>query len=198
MKLQRNLIICSFIISIITFIVSLIFNKNNNEYLCNVFIGVFASSLLILFTSVISYVQEKKKRIYQLYCSCMEYALKMPLGMVFSTDCTPDKLRSIVREVLLIYYKEIEFCCDDLSILSKKSKVAKINVRIKNSVSKMQLALVELDQKTTDCMLQEESITEMNVNDLEITSSDTINALKEFQSAAQELLEYIRKHVVKE
>lgn len=63
MRIYRNAIVITFLITIISVVIAFIFNfyTNIDAFWCNLFLGVFGSGLLTFITSVISYCVERRK-----------------------------------------------------------------------------------------------------------------------------------------
>lgn len=67
MKLHKKTIICMLILSLVSIIMSLFIElkviciKNHEQYIANILMGIFASGILILISSVIAFTIEKNK-----------------------------------------------------------------------------------------------------------------------------------------
>ena len=72
MKTNKRVIQCSFVLTIGTLIVSIIFQITDFEYIANIFAGIFASTLLTLLIAMINYNVERTKVLEKFYT----YALK--------------------------------------------------------------------------------------------------------------------------
>ena len=72
MKTNKRVIQCSFVLTIGTLIVSIIFQITDFEYIANIFAGIFASTLLTLLIAIINYNVERTKVLEKFYT----YALK--------------------------------------------------------------------------------------------------------------------------
>lgn len=72
MKTNKRVIQCSFVLTIGTLIVSIIFQITDFEYIANIFAGIFASTLLTLLLAIINYNVERTKVLEKFYT----YALK--------------------------------------------------------------------------------------------------------------------------
>ena len=72
MKTNKRVIQCSFVLTIGTLIVSIIFQITDFEYIANIFAGIFAGTLLTLLIAIINYNVERTKVLEKFYT----YALK--------------------------------------------------------------------------------------------------------------------------
>ena len=81
MKLQKNVAIISGIVSVLSLIVSFIFTLFEQkllDYLSNILIGLFSSGILICAVAIITYLSERNKMLYQLYCVCLDFSQVLP------------------------------------------------------------------------------------------------------------------------
>lgn len=127
MKLQKNVAIISGIVSVLSLIVSFIFTLFEQkllDYLSNIFIGLFSSGILICAVAIITYLSERNKMLYQLYCVCLDFSQVLPFGKRIESQNDFLALRPEVVQAMSIYNKEMQFMLDDLSVLSKKSEIS--------------------------------------------------------------------------
>lgn len=149
MKVYKYSICITFFILIISFAMSFCYNRIDNDFLTNLFLGILASCFLVFVTSIIEYYVRKKDVIYKLYSDIYEF-----LDLVGLEDINHQGIydlydyRKSVRKCCK-YYKNINLDFSNICLFLRKSKLKDIIITLKDSVSSFYLKIAE-DQAILD------------------------------------------------
>lgn len=104
MKLYRNMIVCMIIISLISLVIGFIIEyeriggNSHYQFYENVIMGIFASSILTLITSVIGYVREKKQ-FFIIFYQNVSNALSTTIDVIDSMKKHSQKFYSLIDKL---------------------------------------------------------------------------------------------------
>jgi len=124
-KAYKIATILTFFTTIIFFLFALFFNSIDEDFWSNISIGVFSSSLLVLITSIISYIQSEKSTIQTYF-----WKLNILQNKILVLSTMPEKEQSTSE-----YYKNIKeinellldyFTICDLSFFDVKRETIKL------------------------------------------------------------------------
>ena len=114
MKTNKRVIQCSFVLTIGTLIVSIIFQITDFEYIANIFAGIFASTLLTLLIAIINYNVERTKVLEKFYT----YALKAVNNFnCFENEGDIEATIDIVIEMNKFDYTEFDISFGEICFL---------------------------------------------------------------------------------
>ena len=195
MKLQKNVAIISGIVSVLSLIVSFIFTLFEQkllDYLSNIFIGLFSSGILICAVAIITYLSERNKILYQLYCVCLDFSQVLPFGERIISQSDFLALRPDVVQAISIYNKEMQFMLDDLSALRKKSKISQTINQIQMTSLEIYNAILEMNDEISSVVCNQQKFTDVTKKKLKISSNEVMEASDKYAKSVTDLVTFIK------
>ena len=196
MKLQKNVAIISGIVSVLSLIASFIFTQFDQElldYLSNIFIGLFSSGILICAVAIITYLSERNKMLYQLYCVCLDFSQVLPFGKRIISQSDFLALRPDVVQAISIYNKEMQFMLDDLSALRKKSKISQTINQIQMTSLEIYNAILEMNDEISSVVCNQQKFTDVTKKKLKISSNEVMEASDQYAKSVTSLVTFIKQ-----
>lgn len=195
MKLQKQVAIISATVSGISLIFSFVLNIFDLKiltYLSNIFIGLFSSGILICVVAIITYLSERNKMLYQLYCACLDFSQVLPFGKLITTQDDFLALRPDVVQAISIYNKNIQFLLDELSALRKKSEIKKTIDTIRMTLLEIYNAVLEVNDNISLVMCHEAKFTDISKKKLKISSNEVMEASDKYAKSVTDLVTFIK------
>lgn len=199
MKLQKNVAIISGIVSVLSLIASFIFTQFDQElldYLSNIFIGLFSSGILICAVAIITYLSERNKMLYQLYCVCLDFSQVLPFGKRIISQSDFLALRPDVVQAISIYNKEMQFMLDDLSALRKKSKISQTINQIQMTSLEIYNAILEMNDEISSVVCNQQKFTDVTKKKLKISSNEVMEASDQYAKSVTSLVTFIKQRKI--
>lgn len=192
MKLQKRVMVISGIIVLVSLIISYVLDSYDKDYWCNIFVGLFSSSMLVLAVAVITYLSERKQNLYRLYCVCKDFVQVVPYGQKITSKEELPAIRVVMVQAQALYDKEMQFYLDDLSAMCRMTKISKIVKRIRVYLQEMNNALIDSQAQITRCLINKLSFAELAKNGLKVSDPSMADAAEKFVKAVNELVQYIK------
>ncbi len=193
MKLQKNISIIAGSISVIALSISIIFNCCcDDEYVSNLFMGVFSSAILVCATSLVTYFYERNKTIYMLYEGCTTF--KQTFTKVIRTGNRIDfnLLKDIFSIVIESYKKDIYYqVCALNDSMIKNTKLNKLVLNIWEQSRHLYLLVVDDNEKLHSYLLNNISLEELQKYEFHFVSSESVEYMKKLNDAQEELAYYM-------
>ena len=199
MKLQKNVAIISGIVSVLSLIVWFIFTLFEQkllDYLSNIFIGLFSSGILICAVAIITYLSERNKMLYQLYCVCLDFSQVLPFGKRIISQSDFLALRPDVVQAISIYNKEMQFMLDDLSVLSKKSEISQTIHQIQLTSLEIYGAILELNDEISSVICNQQKFSDVTKKNLRISSNTVMEASDQYAKSVTSLVTFIKQEKI--
>lgn len=197
MQINKRVAIISSIIACIMLLTALISTLFQHwSFIENCCISLFASGVLVAVPAFVSYVLEKKRYLYLLYCTCMEYLQCAPFGRVMISKEGFLKVYDDIGSANTIYRREISPIVSDLLANCSDKYLRTILLRIKESTSILNDALVDLNEKMICCYLDNRDFNDFTENEFFVNRVETQDAAQEFSDAINELVSYMKKHKI--
>ena len=196
MKLQKNVAIISGMVSGMSLIVSFVFTlfeQKMLDYLSNIFIGLFSSGILICAVAIITYISERNKILYQLYCVCLDFSQVLPFGKRIESQSDFLALRPEVVQAMSIYNKEMQFMLDDLSVLRKKSEISQTIHQIQLTSLEIYGAILELNDEISSVICNQQKFSDVTKKNLRISSNTVMEASDQYAKSVTRLVTFIKQ-----
>lgn len=196
MKLQKNVAIISGMVSGMSLIVSFVFTlfeQKMLDYLSNIFIGLFSSGILICAVAIITYISERNKILYQLYCVCLDFSQVLPFGKRIESQNDFLALRPEVVQAMSIYNKEMQFMLDDLSVLRKKSEISQTIHQIQLTSLEIYGAILELNDEISSVICNQQKFSDVTKKNLRISSNTVMEASDQYAKSVTRLVTFIKQ-----
>ena len=196
MKLQKNVAIISGMVSGMSLIVSFVFTlfeQKMLDYLSNIFIGLFSSGILICAVAIITYISERNKILYQLYCVCLDFSQVLPFGKRIESQSDFLALRPEVVQAMSIYNKEMQFMFDDLSVLRKKSEISQTIHQIQLTSLEIYGAILELNDEISSVICNQQKFSDVTKKNLRISSNTVMEASDQYAKSVTRLVTFIKQ-----
>ena len=196
MKLQKNVAIISGMVSGMSLIVSFVFTlfeQKMLDYLSNIFIGLFSSGILICAVAIITYISERNKILYQLYCVCLDFSQVLPFGKRIESQNDFLALRPEVVQAMSIYNKEMQFMLDDLSVLRKKSEISQTIHQIQLTSLEIYGAILELNDEISSVICNQQKFSDVTKKNLRISSNTVMEASDQYAKSVTSLVTFIKQ-----
>ncbi len=189
MKLQKNVALCSGIISFVALFFSYVFRCD--EYISGILVGLFSSGILICVVSIITFFNERDRVIYSLYIGCYDFmnalnANLRPDGMIAAED-----IRRNFKNIIDVYNKSVYFHLCQLNILPKNTKLNKIIMEIWETARHIYLFVVEDNDKVMKYYLGDISEKEIRKNEWKYVGKESVAYIEQLQSALDKLRTYM-------
>lgn len=195
MKLQKQVAIISAVVSGLSLIASFAFSLFDLKilaYLSNIFIGLFSSGILICAVAIITYLSERNKTLYQLYCACLDFSQVLPFGKFIASQDDFLALRSDVVQAISIYNKDMQFMLDDLSVLRKKSDISKTIDIIQMTSLEIYNAILQINDDISSIMCNQAKFTDICKKKMKISSHEVMEASEKYAKSVTDLVTFIK------
>ncbi len=195
MKLQKQVAIISAVVSGLSLIVSFVFSLFDLKilaYLSNIFIGLFSSGILICTVAIITYLSERNKTLYQLYCACLDLSQVLPFGSFITSQNDFLALRPDVVQAISIYNKDMQFLLDDLSVLRKNSDISKTIEIIQMTSFEIYDVILEMNDNISSVLSNQAKYTDICKNKLKISSHEVMEASDKYAKSVTDLVTFIK------
>lgn len=170
-----------------------IFLRNCNDFVSNVFLSIFGSSLLSLIIAIINYFNERKNVLYNLYNSCVWFLGYYYKIIRFETGDNRNvfDLRDCIDEWMKYYNSNVYTNISQALTVNKKSKLYRIVNELCNSVSKVYLAICEDNYLILKTVISDEQIEKKPSITLTCGNKETKEEIDSIIKSHKKLGEYL-------
>ena len=187
MKLQKNVAICSGVVSLFALCLSYVFNSRNDVYISGIFVGLFSSGILICVVSIITYYNEREKALYSLYCGCYDFMEALNSNLRPNKQVPVEDIRKSFENMMNVYDKSVYYYMCQLSIITKNTKLWQITMDIWESVRHIYLFVADDRSNLTKFYLGDITKEELENKGWKYTSEESIAYIKALQGALDKL-----------
>lgn len=187
MKLQKRIAIWAGIISLVSLALSAGFNYFDFSYLCNVFVGLFSSGILICITAIITYFSERNKAILSLYRGCYNFMQRLNLNLTPNNEIALKEVKSNLSAMMESYNVDIYYYVCELSGLWKKSKLYKIVMAIWEASWHIYMLISEDNDQVMKFYLGDISKQDIQNYKFKYVRDDSLKHITELQKAVDDL-----------
>ena len=187
MKLQKNVAICSGVVSLVALYLSYVFNSRNSVYISGIFVGLFSSGILICAVSIITYFNEREKALYSLYCGCYDFMNSLNSNLRPNKQVPAEDIRKSFESMMNVYDKNVYYYMCQLNILTKNSKLRQITMDIWEAVRHIYLFVADDRSKLTEFYLGDITKEELENRGWKYTSEESLAYIKALQDALDKL-----------
>ncbi len=193
MKIQKRITFLCFLISILSLIVAFHFAQQDNYYsfINSIFIGIFSSSLLASFISLITYFEERKKTIYDFYSGCHHFLVSLTFNSKLGNKIDVYDLQKNFANSIDTYNNEIYLPYRQISFFLKKSKKSKLTSDIIKIMACIYLRIVDDNRFLQLFILEEKSRDELDNYIWKCVDNDCVNLVIEVSSKLDQLKDYL-------
>ena len=187
MKLQKRISIWSGAISLVSLILSAVFYCYDFSYLCNVFVGLFSSGILICVTAIVTYFSERNKAVFSLYSGCYQFMKQLNSNLTPDSTIAIEDIKNNFSAMMDSYSVDIYYYVCELSGLWKGSKLHKIIMAIWEAARKIYLLVLDDNSQVMEFYLGDISKQDLLGYKFKYVNNESIGYVKDLQSALDDL-----------
>lgn len=187
MKLQKQISLGSGTIAIGSLGLSIVCNYYGCSFLCNIFVGLFSSGILVFATALFAYFSERNKTILSLYRGCHRFMEQLNLNLTPDGEVPVKDIKNNLSAMQNSYSVDIYYYVCELSNLRKRSKLYRIIMAIWEASRNIYLLILDDSSQIMNFYLGDISQQDLSNYKFKYVGDESIKHIADLQKALDDL-----------
>lgn len=201
MKLQKNMIWLSGIVSVLALFAAIILNSVGESFWCNICIGLFSSGVLIFVSSIAAYYSERNKEVFLFYEGCYTFLDSLVKYVRINNRIDIYELQETLDHSTEVYHINVYYHMCEIKRINKYAKIRKLSDAVWEKIRHIYLCMLDDKDMLTDFILGDVMQDEIQEYSWKIAGDEVLQYVKELHAELDKLachMDYYNKKHQKE
>lgn len=191
MKLQKRISWWSGVVALLSLILAFILHWFGQEFIANIFIGLFSSGILICISAILTYLDYRKSELRALYIGYSSFQNTLSKNLRSNNQIDSIVLKENLESIMESYKTQIYCHVCELLAIRKNTKLYCIVNDFFEAIRHIYLLVCEDREMIVSFLLQNISLEEMNAYEFKHVGSEAVAYIQQLNAATQKLAVYL-------